>query len=72
MIGSLYSKQNGILSDTKIQWKNRYDGHSIDLLGGFRFMKPLKRQPLRPICPLENGAQRFTGRSRNGTFCPEP
>lgn len=38
MIGSLYSKQNGILSDTKIQWKNRYDGHSIDLLGGFRFM----------------------------------
>ena len=38
MIGSLYSKQNSVLSDTKIEWKNRYDGHSIDLLGGFRFM----------------------------------
>lgn len=38
MIGSLYSKQNSILSDTKIEWKNRYDAHSIDLLGGFRYM----------------------------------
>ncbi len=38
MIGSLYSKQNSILSDTKIEWKNRYNAHSIDLLGGFRFM----------------------------------
>ncbi len=38
MISSLYSKQNSILSDTKVQWKNRYDAHSIELLGGFRFM----------------------------------
>ncbi len=38
MIGSLYSKQNSILSDTKIEWKNRYNAHSIDLLGGFRYM----------------------------------
>jgi len=38
MIGSLYSKQNSILSDTRVEWKNRYDAHSIELLGGFRFM----------------------------------
>ena len=38
MIGSLYSRQNSVLSDTKVEWKNRYDAHSIDLLGGFRFM----------------------------------
>ena len=38
MIASLYSKQNSVLSDTKLQWSNRYDGHQIDLLGGFRFI----------------------------------
>ena len=38
MIASLYSKQNSILSDTKLEWHNRYGGHQIDLLGGFRFM----------------------------------
>ena len=38
MIGSLYSRQNSVLSDTKVEWKNRYGAHSIDLLGGFRFM----------------------------------
>ncbi len=38
MIGSLYSKQNSVLSDTKVEWSNRYGGHQIDLLGGFRFM----------------------------------
>ena len=38
MIGSLYSKQNDVISDTKAEWKNRYGAHSIDLTGGFRFM----------------------------------
>ena len=38
MIASLYSKQNSITSDTKVEWGNRYDGHSINLMGGFRFM----------------------------------
>ena len=38
MIGSIYSRQNSVLSDTKLQWHNRYDAHCIDLLGGFRFM----------------------------------
>ncbi len=38
MIGSLYSRQNSVLSDTKVEWKNRYGAHSIDLLGGFRYM----------------------------------
>ena len=38
MIGSLYSRQNSVLSDTKVTWNNRYGAHSIDLLGGFRFM----------------------------------
>ena len=38
MIGSLFSKQNSVLSDTKVEWKNRYEAHSINLLGGFRFL----------------------------------
>ncbi|MBO4906615.1 MAG: SusC/RagA family TonB-linked outer membrane protein [Bacteroidaceae bacterium] len=38
MIGSLYSRQNSVMSDTKLEWKNRYDAHSIDVMGGFRFM----------------------------------
>ncbi len=38
MIGSLYSKQNSVLSDTKVEWKNRYGAHDISLLGGFRFL----------------------------------
>lgn len=37
-IHSLYSSQNSITSDTKIEWGNQYGAHSIDLLGGFRYM----------------------------------
>lgn len=37
-ICSLYSSQNSITSDTKIEWGNQYGAHSIDLLGGFRYM----------------------------------
>lgn len=37
-IRSLYSSQNSITSDTKIEWGNQYGAHSIDLLGGFRYM----------------------------------
>lgn len=36
-IGSLYSSQNSVTSDTKLTWSNQYDAHSIDLLGGFRY-----------------------------------
>ncbi len=37
-IRSLYSSQNSISSDTKIEWGNQYGAHSVDLLGGFRYM----------------------------------
>ncbi len=37
-IRSLYSSQNFITSDSKIEWSNQYGAHSIDLLGGFRYM----------------------------------
>lgn len=37
-IRSLYSSQNSITSDTKIEWGNQYGAHSIDLLGCFRYM----------------------------------
>ena len=37
-IRSLYYSQNSITSDTKIEWGNQYGAHSIDLLGGFRYM----------------------------------
>lgn len=37
-IGSLYGKQNSVTSDTRVEWKNSYDAHNIELLGGFRFL----------------------------------
>ncbi len=37
-IQSLYSKQNSIMSDTRLAWSNRYGAHTIGLLGGFRYM----------------------------------
>ena len=35
---SLSSKQNEFFSDSKIEWKNSYGAHSLQVLGGFRFM----------------------------------
>lgn len=37
-IRSLYSSQTSVTSDTKLEWSNQYGAHSIDLMGGFRFM----------------------------------
>ena len=37
-IGSLYSSQNSVTSDTKIEWGNQYNAHSIDIFAGFRYM----------------------------------
>ncbi|MCF0198840.1 MAG: SusC/RagA family TonB-linked outer membrane protein [Bacteroidaceae bacterium] len=37
-IGSQFGRQNTVNSDTKIDWKNSYNGHNIHLLGGFRFI----------------------------------
>ena len=37
-VGSQYAKQNTVNSDTRIDWRNRYRGHSLHLLGGFRFV----------------------------------
>ena len=37
-IRSMYASQNSITSDTKIVWENQYNAHSIDLMGGFRYM----------------------------------
>ena len=37
-IGSQFSKQNSVNSDTRIDWHNAYKGHDIHLLGGFRFI----------------------------------
>ena len=36
--GSMYAKQNTINSDTKIDWKNSYGAHNINVMGGFRFI----------------------------------
>ncbi|MCD8317494.1 MAG: SusC/RagA family TonB-linked outer membrane protein [Paraprevotella sp.] len=40
-VRSLYSTQNSVVSDTKLEWNNQYDAHSINLLGGFRYMHDL-------------------------------
>ncbi len=34
--GSMFSTQNNVNSDTRLDWKNSYKGHNIHLLGGFR------------------------------------
>ena len=38
MIGSLYSKQNSIFSDTKAHWSNYFGGHDLDFTGGVRYI----------------------------------
>ena len=35
-VRSLASKQNSVMSDTRIDWQNRYDAHSIRVFGGAR------------------------------------
>ena len=37
-IRSLYSSQSSVTSDTKLAWDNQYGGHTIGLLGGFRYL----------------------------------
>lgn len=34
---SLFSKQNSVMSDTRLDWNNRYGAHGIHLFGGVRF-----------------------------------
>ena len=33
---SLFSKQNSVMSDTRVNWHNRYNAHDINLFGGAR------------------------------------
>ncbi|MBM6992488.1 MAG: SusC/RagA family TonB-linked outer membrane protein [Prevotella sp.] len=35
-VRSLFSKQNSVMSDTRVDWQNRYDAHNIQLFGGAR------------------------------------
>ena len=35
-VRSLFSKQNSVMSDTRLDWHNRYDAHNIHLFGGAR------------------------------------
>ncbi len=37
-VRSLFSKQNSVYSDTRLSWQNRYDAHSIAVMGGGRLM----------------------------------
>ncbi len=37
-VGSMFSTQNTLNSDTRIDWNNSYKGHNIHLLGGFRLI----------------------------------
>lgn len=36
--GSMFSTQNTVNSDTKLDWLNSYGAHNIHLVGGFRFI----------------------------------
>ncbi len=35
-VSSLFSKQNSVMSDTRLEWKNRYDAHDINAMAGVR------------------------------------
>lgn len=35
-VRSLFSKQNSVMSDTRVDWHNRYDAHNVALFGGVR------------------------------------
>lgn len=35
-VRSLFSKQNSVMSDTRLQWHHRYQGHQFDVFGGAR------------------------------------
>jgi len=37
-VRSLASKQNSVMSDSRIDWENRYDAHSIHVFGGARIV----------------------------------
>ena len=37
MAQSMASRQNAILSDTRLMWNNRYGAHYIDVIGGVRY-----------------------------------
>ena len=36
-VRSMAGKQNSVMSDTRLAWKNRYDAHEVSLFGGARF-----------------------------------
>ena len=38
LVASKTSRQNSIQSDTRLNWKNQYDGHSLSAFGGMRMM----------------------------------
>lgn len=35
-VRSLFSKQNSVMSDTRVNWKHRWDAHALELFGGAR------------------------------------
>lgn len=37
-VRSLFSKQNSVMSDTRLSWHNRYDAHNVELFGGARIL----------------------------------
>ncbi len=37
-VGSMFSTQNTLNSDTRINWNNSFGGHNINVLGGFRLI----------------------------------
>ncbi|MBR6120896.1 MAG: SusC/RagA family TonB-linked outer membrane protein [Prevotella sp.] len=36
-VRSMAGKQNSVMSDTRLEWKNRYDAHDLSIYGGARF-----------------------------------
>lgn len=38
MVASMAARQNSIQSDTRVNWQNRYDAHSVKAYGGVRYI----------------------------------
>ena len=36
-VRSMAGKQNSVMSDTRLDWRNRYDAHAVEVFGGARF-----------------------------------
>jgi len=65
MAQSMAARQNSIMSDTRLQWNNRYGAHMIDLFGGLRFQNRSYKLTAQRGYDTGNDKYPSTGNARN-------